>query len=856
MPNLISKARDYKMSRRSFLGWAAMATGGATAALSLSGCSLTQSQPTLTAGPSTEQGRWVTASCWHNCGGRCLNKAYVVDGVVLKQKTDDTHPDSPDFPQQRACVRGRAQRQQVFGADRIKYPMKRKNWEPGGGKKELRGNDEWVRITWDEALDLVAEEIKRIHGQYGSTSILAMGSEMQRMFNQMGGFVSQWGSTSYGTWLDTGPLIGRASGGCINDRFDLRNSQLIIMWGVNPAWSSMGNPTYNFLQAKKAGAKMIFIDPLYNDTARVMADEWVPCRPATDTALCLGMIHTLLEEDKPSNPLIKWDFIHKYSVGFDADHMPEGVDPKENFKDYVLGVTDGVPKSAEWASKICGVSANKIRSLAREIARTERVALLSGWAVARVNNADTWPQAFLTLGVMTGHIGTSGNMCGVSSHSGTGNQNIRLISTGSNGVPRGTPNPIADVRINYNELWDAVLRGKYTAGYKDIRDINIQMIYHGGVASRLNQVVGIPKGIEAHRKVEFVVSHHYVLNSSSKYADIVLPITTQWERWGGLLSGNAEILIFAQQVVEPLFEAKDDVWVAVELGKRLGLDAKETAPLPLKQMVFNQIAGTTVMKMDKSDYEPLITITAEDIKMLGVEGKPQQGRITYKQFQEDGIYQFPRKEGDNFYYIHDEDFIKDPDKNPLKTESGKYEIYCRANAEMVKSRGWTEITPIPSYTKIYEGYEDTFSDWDKQIKGEYPFQLYTIHYRRRSHSVLDNLPWLREAFPQEFCMNDDDAAKLELKKGDIVKITSRHGSVIRPLHTTPRMMPGVVYLGEGAWVDMDEEAGVDKAGATNMLNGDIPTGQGHQGWNSCNVKIEKWNKPLQADHHWKQRVIF
>ena len=84
---------------------------------------------------------------------------------MTRIKTDDTHPDSPDFPVQRACVRGRSQRMQVFGADRLKYPMKRKNWAPGGGNKALRGNDEWVRITWDEALSIVASELNERQGK-------------------------------------------------------------------------------------------------------------------------------------------------------------------------------------------------------------------------------------------------------------------------------------------------------------------------------------------------------------------------------------------------------------------------------------------------------------------------------------------------------------------------------------------------------------------------------------------------------------------------------------------------------------------------------------------------------------------
>ena len=122
-------------------------------------------------------GTWVTAACWHNCGGRCLNKALVKDGIVVRQKTDDTHEDTPDYPQQRACVRGRSQRNHVLSADRLKDPMKRKSWQPGGGENshgELRGVDEWERISWDEAYDYIADEIKRIVDEHGNRALFAL----------------------------------------------------------------------------------------------------------------------------------------------------------------------------------------------------------------------------------------------------------------------------------------------------------------------------------------------------------------------------------------------------------------------------------------------------------------------------------------------------------------------------------------------------------------------------------------------------------------------------------------------------------------------------------------------------------
>ncbi len=417
--NFLTKSlKDAVLSRRSFLKWSS-ALGGTAALASGLPLGLDALQHVAAADVATSEGEWITAACWHNCGGqRCVLKAQVVDGVVQRVKTDDTHPDTADHPQIRGCARGRSQQQQIFGADRLKYPMKRKNWEPGGGKKELRGQDEWVRISWDEALDIVASELKRIKDQYGNEGILELGSYMSKPIALLGGAVKSWGTTSWGTWYYTGPKIGLGDGLMAtshNDRLDLRNSQLIVIWGGNPAWSAQGNAMSFYREAKKAGAKFIIIDPIYNDTAMVLADEWIPIRPGTDHTLALGIAYTLLTEDDPAtNPMIDWDFLNRCTVGFDKDHMPEGADPSMNFKDYVLGNLDGQAKTPEWASNICGVAPKQIVALAREIAMTQRVALLTAWAPARTNNSDSWPQMFMTIGAMTGHIGQSGRMTGVS----------------------------------------------------------------------------------------------------------------------------------------------------------------------------------------------------------------------------------------------------------------------------------------------------------------------------------------------------------------------------------------------------------------------------------------------------------
>jgi anaerobic dimethyl sulfoxide reductase subunit A len=860
--NFLTKALiGTDLTRRSFLKWSA-ALGGAVAATGVLNYGLKAADAAVAAAAS--EGKWVAAACWHNCGGRCLNKAYVVDGVVIKQKTDDTHPDSPDYPQQRGCARGRSNRMRAFGADRLKYPMKRKNWAPGGGDKSLRGRDEWMRISWDEALDILASETKRIKEKYGNKSIL-WGTRSLALY---GGYVNSWGSSSSGTWAATAP---RVAGDYLygNDRLDMRKSKLIVMWSTDPMWVSAGLPTYNYFQAKKAGAKFIFIDPFYNNSAQILADEWIPIRPGTDTPMLLAIGYTLITEDDPkTNPLIDWDFLSRCTIGFDKTSLPAGADPEENFKDYVLGLdASGKPapkghknypaKTPEWASEICGTPAKKIRTFAIEIAQTHPVAFMESDASARINNAQSFGQAFTTIAAMIGSIGVSGGGFGQTRHSTASNKGPNLITTGANGaVLKSVPNPIETVRINGNELWDAVLNGKYTDSAGPKKDINIQMVYHTK-GSYLQTQVGQAKGIQAMRKVEFAVCQDFHLTSGARYSDLVLPVTHMWERDGYVASPNREALFWASQVMPPLFETKDDEWIDWELGKRLGvITASDTPELPLKQRIFNQIAGATVMKDDGKTTEPLVTITDQDLKDLGVTGKVQTGRVPVKQFQANGSFQVPRKPGDNFTAISLKTFREDPVKNPVKTESGKIEIYCQALAKYINGLGWSVIRPIPAYIPAEKGYEDTFSDWEKKIKGEFPLQMYNKHYMRRSHSEFDNVLQLREAFPQEFYMSTRDAEARGIKQGDIVLIRSAYGKCIRPAYVTQRLMPGVCSLPHGAWVEMDEATGIDKAGSDNNVEGGVPTVEGHHGYNSQTVQVEKYTGTLELkpDALWPQRI--
>jgi anaerobic dimethyl sulfoxide reductase subunit A len=869
------KQLSHRLSRRTFV--ALSAGTAALAALGVAGCTngpgASSENDLLTANADPEEGaQWVTAACWHNCGGRCLNKALVRDGVVIRQKTDDTREDTPDNPQQRACQRGRAQRMQVFGADRLKYPMKRKNWQPGGGTNsngQLRGEDEWERLSWDEAFGLIAEEIKRIYDSFGPTAVFALGgSEVQRVLQTYGGYIPRWGSVSWGAWPQTYNLVMGAPGYSSDapDRISMRKQKLIILWGCNPAISSAGNPAYNYLQVKKAGCEFVVIDPRYNETAELLGAQWIPIRPATDTAMALGMMYHIV-----TNNLHDQDYLNTYTVGFDRDHMPAGDYPEfackssdrkeilyqsaapnldENFKDYLLGegiyASEGA-KTPEWASGICGVPADTIKELAERYATTRPASIIAAGAPARINEGECLPHALLTLGMVAGQIGRDGGSVSATMHSSASNGGDELVAPGDAGLKAELPKnpyPSSQYGINQGQMWEAVLSGNYTMYKDEPNTVDIHMIYEGS-AGCLNQRVGMTKGIEAYKKVDFALCLNYVLNTSAKYSDIVLPVTTQWERKGTLLTGNRDILIYGQHVIDPLYEAKSDQEIAGGIATALGIDPLSIYDIDEQQQLFNRLAGSTFIDTD-GESKPLLTITADDISRMGVMGEPQEGKITLTEFEEKGIYQVERSEGDAYAYLPLKDFIDDPIANPVKTPSGKFEIYCGILSAYIERNGFTSKDPLPKYTRITEGFEDGVEDG-------YPFQMINHHYQRRSHHTLDNVGWLREAWPQELWINASDAEALGIANDDIVKVSSRWGAVARPAFVTQRLQPGVISLGEGAWAQLTAD-GVDEAGATNTLSGPRPTGQGHSGYNSVNCKVEKYSKPLAPDAEWPQRI--
>lgn len=812
-------------------------------------------------------GEWVPAACWHNCGGRCVNKVLVRDGVVVRQKTDDSVEDTIDNPQQRGCVRGRSQRMQVFGPDRIKYPLKRKSWSPEAPNGQLRGKDEWERISWDEALGYVADELKKAYETYGPRSVLSGAAKgLSTVLNALGGACTVTDTSSCGT-LSNGTATKMGLGFLnwffvVNDRYDLKNADYIVLHGANPAWTALGMPVNNYLQAKKAGAKYVVVGPFKNASAHMLDAKWIPVRPSTDTAFLMGVAYEMLKLDEARGDVVDWDFLHACTVGFDAESMPEGAATDENYRAYLLGEYDGIPKTAEWASNICGTPVDDIRWFAEICGKQHATMLLHGFAPVRAVGSEDFTQAFAALGAMGGHFGKPGHACGGIREQTSGNDGPRLVSPGDAGAAPA-PAPSIYEPIPAVTVWQNILDKKYRyvgTMYGELapgeeRDLDIHVICFEA-AGTMRTTPNTCAAIEAVRSVDFVFASQYTMNTQALYSDIVLPCTTEWETPGGFPNANRETLIMYRQVVEPLYESKTDFQIGKELAEKLGLDAEALFAVDLKQQFMNQILGAWYLD-ESYQQQPLIAVTQDDLDAWGCTGEPHDGVVTLAKLWNDGVYHVPRREGDAFGFIGYAQFVADPQANPVGSASGKIELYCQAKADEFNAPGIVaDVKPYPTYRVSPRGYETTFADWDAQVKGEFPYLAYNPHYLRRTHSCLDNVLWDREAWTNPVYLNPADASAHGIADGDTVVVSSPAGKVLRPATLLGSMMPGVVGIPHGAWVDMDEAGEYDTAGCDNVLVGSDISASFVSGYNNLNVKIEKYDGlALAPDCDKPQRIV-
>ncbi|MDP3063317.1 MAG: molybdopterin-dependent oxidoreductase [Chloroflexota bacterium] len=724
--------------------------------------------------------RIVRATSTFDCGGRCPLRLHVKDGVLIRVEGDD----APEPDQLRTCMRCRAYRQFVYHPERLKHPMKRV------GK---RGEGKFKRISWDEALETIARELKRVKKTYGNPSIFLEGGGYQgalhrgtvattRLLSMFGGYTTSYGNiSSEGAVWAVMATYGDVMVG--HSREDLLNSRLIIMWGWDPVRMISGtDAVYNLIKAKEAGIKIICIDPRYHDSAATFAGEWIPIIPGTDTAMMVAMANVMIKEN-----LHDRGFLDKYTLGFDK------------FSDYVLGIEDGIEKTPRWAETITSVPAQTIERLAREYAATKPAALMDCQGPARSAMGEQYNRCAIALTAMTGNIGkhggsAAGGLMGLPiGHMFRSAAIPGLRNPAEEGGPsiRGTLDLNLRLvrRIHTNKTFDAFLRGK-AGGYP----ADIKMAWFVG-GNCMTQRGNTNKGARALESLEFIAVSELFMTPTARYADVLLPVTSAAERndltrpWP-----SGPYFTFVNKAIEPLGECKSDLEIATELAERLGFE--DFNPLSEEEWLRKFVA-------EQGDYP-------EHIK-------------DYDKFKAEGIHRVKLAEP----IVAFQKEIEDPEHNPFPTPSGKIEIFSQRAAELNNPL----CPPVPKHVRTKEDRNDPL------IK-KYPLQLLTPHAKNRVHSSLYKVDLLRETEPHLMWINSVDAEARGVKDGDEVYVFNDRGKVAIKAWVTERIIPGVVCIFEGAWYDPDKE-GVDRGGCANVLTDDSYSEGGAATLNNALVQVSR-----------------
>ena len=715
----------------------------------------------------------------NNCGGRCIIHAHVRDGKILRLTTDTQCGAGSDVPLT-ACARGMNYHKTFLNEDRLRYPMKRVG---------PRGEGKFVRISWDEAVDTIAREWIRIRDTYGpgsryvnySTGVSAVfrpDDLAMRLLSLDGGFLSYYNSYSSACIRQTSILM-YGTGNTGNAPEDWLNSNLIILWGHNPAATKFDCETMYYLRkARDKGIPIVVVDPRENETVRQLKAEWIPIRPATDSAMLDAMAWVLVQEG-----LVDHEFLDRCCIGFDPAHMPLGVDPGESVLSYLTGEQDGVPKTPEWAEAITGVSAAVICDLAIRYATARPSILYQGWGPQRNAYGEQCVRGGILLACMTGNVGIHGGYaCGAGDYAEHKRPSLPMPK---NPYPYRIP----------VFLWtDAILRGTEMGAADGVRGgehplSNIKMILNLAGNTLINQHGDINRTkaiLEDESKCEFIVCSDLFMTASAKFADILLPgismfecdnLTNPWQ--------YGEFLGCCNKVIEPLYEGRFEYEWLSEVAERLGL-----------RQAFTE--GRTHSEWLEYIYSEL--------------QKSEPELPDYAVFKETGIYRYKER---HVGVAFDKE-CADPERYPFPTPSGKIELY----SDRVNHLAFRDpFPPIPRYVAPPEGPQDPLTQ-------RYPLQLVGWHTPRRCHSIHDNNLAMHAIDPQALWMHPVDAASRGICEGDMVLVFNDRGKTRIPAHLTERIMQGVTALSQGAWYDADEE-GVDRGGSINVLTSSHPTPYAH-----------------------------
>ena len=732
----------------------------------------------------------VTTKRFHTGSHWGLYDVEVEDGklVGVQPLADDPHP----TPLTQALPSA------VYHPSRITQPMVRKGFLEQGAKSDRtgRGVEPFVSVSWDEALDLIAAELRRVAGEHGNEAIYASSgwasagvfhnarAQLFRFMNGFGGFVNQVTNYSNGAASvivphvvgDLAPLSGPlTSWPTIRDHTQL----MVLFGGMAPKNAQLSNggtgphidPDW-LAEARRAGVEFANISPMRDDAAQMLDAEWLPIRPNTDTALMLALAHTLVSEQ-----LHDRDFLQRYCVG------------AETFQAYVMGDADGQPKDADWAAAITGIEADAIRRLARRMA-ANRTLISVSWSIQRADHGEQPYWAAIALAAMLGQIGLPGGGFGFgygcTSGLGRPRSSAPAISldSGANGVKAVIPVArFIDMLLHPGDAYD--FNGQRWT-YPDIR-----LVYWCG-GNPFHKIQDLNRLLRAWQKPETIIIHEHWWTPAARRADIVLPCSTTIERADIGASRHDGYLFAMHRAIEPVGDSRTEYAIYTALAARLGFAEQFTE--------------------GRSEQEWLRHLYASACQQAAAKGIEMPN---FDAFWESGHVAFPPPDDPPVLY---EQFRADPDAHALRTPSGRIEIF----SSTIDSFGYDDCPGHPTWLEPVE--------WLGSAKARtYPLHLLSNQPTARLHSQLDCgevSQSAKVADREGLWLNAADAVARGIADGDVVRVYNDRGACLAGAIVTDAIRPGVVNLSTGAWFDPADPAAIgslDKHGNPNMLTIDKGT---------------------------------
>jgi biotin/methionine sulfoxide reductase len=687
----------------------------------------------------------------------------------------------------------------VYAQTRITSPMVRAGWldRGPGANDSRRGTEPFVQVSWERALDLVALELRRVKERYGNAAIFGgsygWGSagrfhhanfQLYRFLNHFGGFTEKTDSYSFAAGVVLMRYVVGTSE-CVVGRSTswasmVGNTRLMVMFGglslknTQMEYGGTGRHTTSswLQQIKNAGAKFVSIGLMKDDALDFLEAEWWAPRPNTDTALMLGLAHTLVAES-----LYDRSFVDLYCTGFDR------------FLPYLMGHNDGQPKDAVWAAGITGLPADDIRKLARQMASV-RTMITVTWSLQRADHGEQPYWMATTLAAMLGQIGLPGGGVGFgyACESGMGMPRewiaVPTLPVGKNSTGSSIPVArISDMLLNPG--------GKYHYLGQEKTYPDIHLIYWCG-GNPFHHHQDLNQLIRAWQKPETIIVHEPWWTSTARHADIVLPATTAYERMDIAYSSRDRFILAMDQVIAPVGEARDDHRIFTALADRLGFGDAFTE-------------GRTPEQWVRQFYERY----RESARLKQVT-LPE-----FDAFWEKGFVEVSEPEAP---FVLFDDFRRAPDRYPLDTPSGRIEIY----SETIASYGYDDCPPHPSWIEPCE--------WLGGEKAQnYPLHLISNQPRTRLHGQTDGVGVSLASKingREPLWIHPDDATQRGVHDGDIVRVFNDRGATLAGAVVTPMIRRSVIQLAVGATFDPEFpgiSGSLDKHGNANVLTRDKGT---------------------------------